>query len=121
MSFFLFDSFLNSDFFRVKKSTFSSDDLFLCLVCNSSFDQRSKIISNPFSSLQFFKKGYFFCYKIIKVLQLNHSQKIVTFVGWTLLKLLMRAKILPFICVYFYINHLHLSCRDYSVNFGGKY
>ena len=84
-SLFFLDSFLNSNFFS-GKSTFSSDDIFLlCQVCNNSFDQRSKIISNSFSGKQFFKK-VIFCYKIIKVLQLNHSQKIVTTVGRTLIE-----------------------------------
>ena len=76
---------VNSNFFW-GKSTFSSDDIFLlCQVCNNSFDQRSKIISNSFSGKQFFKK-VIFCCKIIKVLQLNHSQKIVTIVGRTLIE-----------------------------------
>ena len=76
---------VNSNFF-LGKSTFSSDDIFLlCQVCNNSFDQRSKIISNSFSGKQFFKK-VIFCCKIIKVLQLNHSQKIVTIVGRTLIE-----------------------------------
>ena len=58
-SLFFLDSFLNSNFFS-GKSTFSSDDIFLlCQVCNNSFDQRTKIISNPFSGIYLFKKAIF--------------------------------------------------------------
>ena len=54
---FFFYSFLTSDF--------SSDNIFLlCQLCNNRFDQRSKIILNPFSGIQFFEKAIF-CYKII--------------------------------------------------------
>ena len=59
-SFFRFG--LNSDFFS-GKSLFSSDDIFLlCQVCNNSFDQKNKIISNPFWHA--IVKKLFFCCEI---------------------------------------------------------
>ena len=83
---FFFDSFLISKFFLSGKSTFSSDDIFLlCKVCNNSFDERSKIIWKRFLHTILWKE--FFCYKIIlKLNQLNNSQKIVKIVGRTLIE-----------------------------------
>ena len=78
--FFFVDSFSNRTDFLSDKSTYSSYAIFLfCKVCNYSFGQRSKIISKHFFCIQYFGKTIF-CHRITKVLQFNHSQKVVLIV-----------------------------------------
>ena len=58
--------------FLSDESTLLPDALFLlCKVCNKGFDQGSTKILKPFLLHTIVWKGY--CYKIIKVLRLNHS------------------------------------------------